>query len=246
MSLIVDLILLAIIAICVYVGFSKGFVKSFMGLISLGVALFVGVNLTPSFAEYLKKNIFFDKISSNIEAAINKIIGSSVGNIELSSLFKDKPLAFTDLIERYGLIFSDVEEHYAEISSSGAVSSEAATESIAEYIANPVAGVIAQICAFILIFIGALIILKLITFILELLFRLPVLKTANKLLGGVFGIIGGLMYSWIACSILSVLVPALEKLHPTLFSAAVLEGTIVYKFLSSFNILEAMLLVLFK
>ena len=72
---------------------------------------------------------------------------------------------------------------------------------------------------------------------IDFLFRLPVLKTANTFLGLLFGIAEAGLVVFVLASVLSVLVTGLGSIDPTLFGADVVENTTICKKLLEYNVL---------
>ena len=77
---------------------------------------------------------------------------------------------------------------------------------------------------------AALIALKLITFILDLICRLPVLATLNSLLGFVFGLANALIGAWVITNLAVGLTHALNAVKPDIFNQSVIDGSIIVKF----------------
>jgi len=244
MALIIDLLLLAIICACIYSGYKKGFISSVVNLCSFIVSFLCGWYFSPPLAEYLKDKLFFDKIRDSIAEAIGKFIGDGIGNIDISSLFNVKPEAFLKFTQRFGIDISELENYYVSSGMSG--ESAEATRDLAGFIASPITDLIASVCAFAIIFFGTTLLLKPLAAILNVIFRLPVLKFANRFFGVILGVGCGLLYAWITCCILEKLIPALETLYPEWISISILNSTIIYNLLNGVNIMDTVISVLFK
>ncbi|MBQ3182955.1 MAG: CvpA family protein [Clostridia bacterium] len=223
MNIAIDVILAVIIASCLISGWRKGFVDTVMKLASfliagVGAYLFYSV---PS--DYMYSKLFLPKISAMIEGSI---LSGSTGQT-LAELFNQKPKFFTDILNRYSTV-GEVESFY---NSGEAVS----ITDISSFMADPVARAISNILGFALVFIALLIVLGIITFILDKICKLPVLKSANTLLGLILGAVLGLFFAWLIAAVAGGALPHLSKAYPEVFDPMTMENSIVLKWLYNFN-----------
>ena len=116
--------------------------------------------------------------------------------------------------------------------------------SLAEDIASPTARVLSAALAFLALFIGCVIVLSLLTALLDLLFRMPVLNKANVFLGVVFGVAEAVVFVLVLSIALSVLVRSLGAIDPNLFGDEVVENTVVCRFVLEHNPLQQLYEVL--
>lgn len=223
MSIAIDVILAVITASCLISGWYKGFVNTVMNLISFFIAG-TGAYLFCSIpADHMYSELFLPRISEMIESSI---LSGSAGRT-LAELFNSKPKFFTDILNRYSTV-GEVESFY----NSG---SELSVADISSFMADPIARAISNILGFVLIFIALLIVLGIITFVLDKICKLPVLKSANKLLGIVLGAVLGLFFAWLLAAAIGGVLPYLSKAYPEVFDPATMESSIVLKWLYNFN-----------
>jgi Colicin V production protein. len=100
-----------------------------------------------------------------------------------------------------------------------------------------VTDVLANIISFALIFAAAMLVLSIITWILDLIFKLPVLKAANTLLGLIFGVVCALVLAWLMGMVSIYLIGAMSSIYPELFNSTVVQNSVILKFISENNIL---------
>ncbi|MBR4880574.1 MAG: CvpA family protein [Clostridia bacterium] len=223
MNLAIDIILAVVIASCVITGWRKGFVKSMMNMISFvlaGIGAYI-FGFIP--ADYMYTKVFLPKLTSIIE---NSILSDSTG-MSLAELFSSKPEFFVDILNRYSTV-SDVESYY----NSG---TQLSVTDISSYMASPIARTISNILGFALVFVVLIIVLGIVTVILDKVCKLPVLKTANKLLGILSGALLGLFFAWLIAAIVGGVLPHLSNAFPDVFDPMIMENSIVLKWLYNFN-----------
>lgn len=223
MNIVIDIILAVIIAGCIIQGAKKGFVFSLLHTLSFFIAAIGSYLLYGYVADFAYKNLFLPKISGMISTAL----GIDGTKVTLAELFSDKPKFFVDTLNRFSNV-SEVEAFYN--SNEGIGSKE-----ISEFMASPIADVLSKVLCFIAVFIVLLIILRIVTFILDRICRLPLLNTANKLLGTIFGVITGVLTAWLLSRAFTALLPKLSVLSPKIFSEDLGDTTILLRYLSKFD-----------
>lgn len=233
MSLVFDGLILIVCIIIVVVETRRGFVKSVMHLCSHIAALFVAYAFTPKLSAFLSEHFFLEKVSSGIRDTLKSLTANGEGGYDLSRLFDDVPEPFTQILERYHVSLDSLSDRLEGITGAA----EDAVNDLADNIAGGVSGVLSSVCAFLLLFVASLLVLKLVTFILDALFRLPILSTANTALGFIFGVVIALVAAFVL-SLLSVkFIGAMSSISPDLFSQDVIDKSIILKFFAKYNIL---------
>ena len=77
-----------------------------------------------------------------------------------------------------------------------------------------------------------------ITSLLDLIFKMPVLRGANMFFGFVFGAAEAVLVTFLLATLLSALVTALGAIDPSLFGADVVEDAKICTLLLEHNLLE--------
>ena len=237
MSLFLDVILIAVMIVCVWYGNKNGFFKSIMNLISGIVSVLVAYTFSPALSAFLIEKFFLDSISSGITDAFASAAKATVdeaGNAVYDfAKMLENPQIIT-IARRYGVEEGGLEKM---VNSAGEASYEA-IENIAVSVADSVATVISDVCAFAGVFILAAIVLKIFTSIIGGIFKLPVLKTMDKGLGTVSGVIGALFFAWIISVVLAAVIPALITVAPGVVTEHTFNNTILIKFFAEHSPLD--------
>lgn len=191
MALIVDIILLVILALCVYFGWKNGFVKTMSKFLTYTVSFALANALNKFVAPYVKKLPFLaNMMTENL----------AFPEIETDASFFDK----------FKILFSFLKEDV--IANGNAEASKALLK-------NCIAEMLATMIAFIAIFVVSLLLLKLIFFIVnKLVQKIPVINKFNALLGAVSGLLNGFIWTWLAANIfINFLLPVLNYFNPDIF-----------------------------
>ena len=243
MSLLLDGILLAVMAICIISGIRNGFIKSCMGLIKGAASLLVAYAYTPVVRDVLKDNYIIKGIADGIAETLKSLalnLESQTPTYDLSKIAADLPEAYVNILDRYKINLDDFTAKIAGITAAD----ETLIDSFSAQIADPCATAIASAAAFIGLFLAAFIVLSLVTWILDALFHLPVLSATNRFFGFLLGVLEGVLIVWVISVAGSVLMSALGSLDGELFGSHVVDNTVICKFFAQHNIFTKIMEVL--
>lgn len=229
MGIILDIILLIIALVCIVYGAKKGFFKSVMSLVTNVLALLLSYTFTPSLSHTLYNNVVLSKVGGGIAKTFASIAESGEA-YDLSLLLESQQ--FTDTVKQCGADMTAVEAVVAE-----GGSGIDAVERVAYTVAHPVSLALSDIMAFIVIFAASLIVLKIIVWVVGLLFRLPVLRELDRTLGLVFGIVTALLSVTVFAVLTESVVDILSTLYPGSFSYNIIESSLVLELLAKYNVL---------
>jgi len=231
MNLIFDAVIAVSVLLSVIMGAKRGFIKSVMGVCTLIAALFVAYAFTPPAAQIIGQQKFIRDISVSIADTVKSLASNDSGSYDLNRLYEDMPDAFTQILTRYGMDIGELTKEVPPDPNADA----AALERLADLIAGPAAAAISSVLAFLALFVASVVILKILTWILDTVFQLPVLKTANTMLGFLFGVVAGVMWACVLSSLSVTLIRAMSSISPDLFNETVIENSVVLKFFSNLN-----------
>lgn len=181
MSIIVDLVILAIFIICIIIGYVRGLTGSLIKILSFVLSIVIAFILFVPVSNLIINNT---QIDDNLEQSIREMI---IGNNEEE---QKMPEAITDYIQQ------QVES-----------ASDSAKEAIADSTAREVSLTIVKAGTWIVLFIVARILLIFLRFITALIAKLPVIKQFDKLGGIIYGVIEGLIIIYVLLAIISFVSP---------------------------------------
>lgn len=196
----VDIIVITIIAVSVIVCFKKGIVLSVFNMLSAVLSVILLALLYKPASSAFKASEFGISLYESVHSRVSELLLES-GNNAVSS--------------------SDLPDFIKEILYN---STENVTEAIAS-LSDRIMDLIVGLAAFLVLLLAVKLVFKLIPAILESITRLPVLKQANKLLGGAAGIVIGVIWSVVAIYAVGLLslVPALEFLNEQLSQSQIMN-----------------------
>lgn len=180
-AIIIDLIIVAIIALSTFIGYKQGLIKVAVKLVATLIAIIIAVTLYKPISALIINNTNIDEqIQSSIT---NKLIPEGSSETDELSVNTD---SLSDLIVS---------------------SSENTVNSISEVISIK----LIQLIVMILLYIIVKILLKFITLLADLIAKLPILNQINKLGGTIYGVLKGLVLVFAAFAIISLIAPLIGE-----------------------------------
>lgn len=187
MTIIVDLVIVAIMAICIIIGYVRGLTGSLIKILSFVLSIIIA-------------SILFIPVSNLIidNTEIDENIETSIRNIIIDQETENEEENMPDTITNY--IGQKIEQ-----------ASDDAKETIVDSTARDVTLTIVKAGTWILLFIIARILLIFLRFITSLIAKLPVIKQFDKLGGIIYGILEGLIIIYLVLAIISFISPMISS-----------------------------------
>lgn len=204
MTILVDLIILAIIVVCIIMGYVKGLTGVLIKIISFVLSIIIAFVLFIPIS-----NLVIDKtqIDENIAQSVKGMI---VGNEDSKQVEENMPSTITEYIRAQAETATDT-----------------AKETVAETTAQTVAEIIIKAVVWILLFIVARILLILLRFVTALIAKLPVIKQCDKIGGIAYGLLEGLVIVYVLLAIISLVSPMMNGTLANMIDNSYL-GSVMY------------------
>ncbi len=232
MSLVIDILILAIILVAVVVGCKKGFIKISVTAVGIVLSFIVAFAFSATVSNYFYDAILKDKMVSVVSNALEE-----QGNIAIDSAV-DNLFSSNKMILKMSNI-CDVSADDIKLEISGD-SSEIATVSqyIEGEVIRPTLTFMLRVVFVILLFIILSILFNLLSKLLSKTFSLTVAKKADPIVGGILGLFMGLILAFIFC----ILIDTAISLFPNGFigiSAETRDNSYLFRlinYISNWNI----------
>ena len=203
----IDVIALVILAICVIFGLYRGFIQSVLNLGGGILALLGSFLLYPHAADAISKNVEITRLISSFTDS-----QSLLGDLDLSSQAVSGigPEAVTQIVEKANVptpidtILTHNLQNQVFKPLGGLVTN------VGDYVNQTVLSVSINVLCFLLCFVICFVVSTVLINLIRAVFRFPVLKHLDALMGGVFGFLLGVMLCFVAFTIL----PLLESVIP--------------------------------
>ena len=224
MSYLLDAVLIVLFALCVWIGWKRGFIKTVSGLIALAVAVIVASTFSTPIANAVYTGTVEPAVLSTLEEKINSEVLPTAE--QLDAAIDEMPSLVATLLE-----VGDMGSGAAILEQVDAVESgKSAASTITDCVVTPIVLPLMQMLCSVVLFAAAYLIASILLRVLDLVAKLPVLKQLNSVLGVVAGALTGAAWVIFAARILFTLawLGVAERLTPE-----VLEQTWVVTFANS-------------
>ncbi len=201
MSVLFDVLLALILAVCAFIGYKHGLVRALSKFLSYLIAFTLANKFYYLLADLFARISLFEEMLAGSTPYAEKMT------------FLDRLSFSFDLIKENAVVI-------------GAGDAADAARGVLD---GAVAVIITSTVAFVISLVIALLLLKLLFLILNgMLSRIPVLKQINGLFGGIFGLCNGFFWTWMVTNaFVRFLLPTLTEKWPTVFVAEITESVIV-------------------
>lgn len=218
MAYVLDALLIVLFALCVYLGWRRGLIKTASGLIALAAAVAVSVLLSGPVAE-----LVYDKaVEPAVVSALEEQIQDNTVPVaqQVDNALEQMPGFITALLAGRGLDSGEAILDGLRVEEMGASVAEGIAQQVVAPLVCPLLEGLCAILLFILVYMAALLLLR----VLDLVARIPFIKQLNRGLGLVAGVCSGALWVIFAVGVITTLtylcwIPALTP--------EVLEGTLL-------------------
>ena len=188
------IVILLILILFIWMGYRRGFIREIVSFFFVFLSLSLAWAINPYINDFLiSETPVYSTIQETCTDFVQKQSSDMENEMESSSQFIDG-LNLPEIL-RKNIEKNNNTENYAELSVN------TLTEYVSGYLARTIVNGLSYVLAYILATIG----IRIVVYILNLIAGLPILKTANKLTGGLVGFVKGLVFIWILFLILTVL-----------------------------------------
>jgi uncharacterized membrane protein required for colicin V production len=233
LAYICDIVIAVIVLVSAIVGRKRGFVKTAFGLLSFVCAIVLSYFFGSYAGDYIKTTSVYEDLSRKATLSISEYIDKTA-EAELEKLqIRDEEMSESEIVktlERLGLETDSFYDRYEDAIKEG---TENAKEKFAQNAATKVMECLANALGVLVTFVLSLVALKILGFLVDRLFRLPVLNGINRLGGFIVGLVLGIFSVYILCMIVEILLPYIPQ-NPVIY-AGMEKDTILYNFFVNLN-----------
>lgn len=225
-SLILDLIIAAIIVLCIFLSAKHGFMRTLIEVAGFVAALFLAFTVSSPLADITYDKVIEPSIIEKVEVASAEE-GAKVSNKLWDSL--------PGIIKKYSSGMGVSKESFTkkvDSSVSGSIAGSAAK--ISKNVTKPIITKVLTAIYSLVISILLIIIFKILAKLINKLFSFSLVGKINAMLGGVVGIAKGVAIAFVFCMIISVLI-TFSKGGFWIFTPDNISRTYLFKLLYEFS-----------
>lgn len=185
----------AFMIVACYIGYRRGFIREVVSMFFLLLTVGIVWLINPYINQFVKENTpVYSLIQENCRELINAETEKKqvIDNNEQNDLIEN--LALPDFLKQ------DLEEN-----NTAAVYKYLSVSTFTDYVAEYLACTVVNGFAFIISFAFATVLVRIATYALDIIAKLPIINGANKAAGAVLGFVKCLLFIWIAFLLLTIL-----------------------------------------
>ena len=175
---------LAVLTYCALRGWRRGLIMTVFSMFATVIAIAISAQLSPQLSRTWQNTAFYEIVSERVEMTLFK-------GEDNRGVINSLPLP--DVVQNVLASNDDAQNNMLGVSE------------FRKYIADSVTGIILNAISFVLVFVGVSIIMRIIIRCLNLLSRLPVIHTMNKMGGMLVGLLKGLILLWLICIVITIM-----------------------------------------
>ncbi len=241
MTALIDIIIVAIVALTVIMAVQKGFVRTILGTLGFALALMVALVFRSPVSTAMQNSAIGDKMESVVHSAVD----STVTEANYEAIFseersQDAEGSLKQVFYLFGAEeqFEGIKSSYAEWRADGL---ERVRTGLKNKLTDPGVRLCCNVLAFLALFIVARIVIKIAEIVLDKVVALPVLRQANKALGAVAGIILAVFRVFLLCFALKLILPIASAAGMDWIASINPESSLLYSMFDSNNFLAKLL-----
>ena len=228
----VDIVIIAILGISVLVGLYRGFISSVASiggtLISLGLSFW----LSPMLVKWVQSNPDWIRTLMSYTDAQSRLGDLNLSLTQVSTLSQD---AITRILERVNLPYPL--NTLLQTNLEKQVFAPSGLTQVGDYVSQTIVGAILHVICFIVCFIAVMLVFHIVLNFLKVVFRFPVLKQMNSVVGGIFGLIRGALRCFVAFALL----PLFQTVVPIDGITEMVEASALAPLFNSGNLILAIM-----
>lgn len=193
MGIVVDILIVLIIGLCVFMGYKKGLARCLLKLVTTLIALFIAIALYRPFVNFVVNNTIIDE---NIQLSLEKVMNNGIE--------ERKSEQDTDLVKEDSGVPKPIAEY---LNSNFKDSVQQKQEEAVISVARGAALLIVNIACFILIYVIVKIILKILSILIDIVSKLPVIRQFNEVGGLIYGLLQGVFIILLLMTAVAIVTP---------------------------------------
>lgn len=225
MGFIWDIILIAVMLWCIVATAKKGFLGACKNIVSVLLTLVLMSTMHPVIMGYLQDSEIGNRVKVVVAENVTKTYEKEEIPQDTDTSDTEKSVEICKSLGLPDFLSKSIEKNLVEMSE--------IRNNVLEVITDSLSLLILKILALLIMFLLVKVFVFLGIKILESLFKLPVLRTVNKGLGGAVGVINALLIVYLACGLVNLVVP-MDKMPQV---QQVVDSTLILKNFYNNNIL---------
>lgn len=203
MSWILDILVIAVVALSIFFSARRGFVRTAIEVVGLLLSVYLSFTVAGTVADALfEKSIAPAIVQTTVDSIEEKTSGAAL--VTSQAVWESLPETVTKVAGNFGVTSQSIAENVTAGTSAASV--ETVVQQSVDTVARPVVVPLVRALVSIVLLLVCSVFVKLLARVLGRVARLPVLRQVNTGLGAVLGLVKGLLIAAVLCIIISAVV----------------------------------------
>lgn len=201
MSWVFDVIVLLIVALTVFLGYRRGFLRTIVQLVGCLLALILAFSFSQTVSTWVYDTMLRDTVYEKIETAWQDTTASGAATLS------DKVESMTEALPGFVKSVWDPESVTKELQQflNSGETAQSASVFLTDTVLRPILVTVIRFIAFLILYALLMVAVKLLVKLIKPLSRLPLIRQADGVLGAVSGFLKGILFAFVAVTILQLL-----------------------------------------
>lgn len=229
MGIILDVIIIAVIALFVLIGAKRGFAKTAVETVGFFLSVYLAFSLCTPIAQTVSDATIKPAVISGITEAIESS-EQSTSEIATQKVWDALPKYVQSLAEKANITPYNLTDYIGN----AAETNETIATAVTENVVMPLVYNLVKIIVAVLLFVILIILTKLLAVLIGKVFKLPLLNSLNSSVGAIFGGVQGVLVAVVLCLIVSAVISVNSKGF-LIFTNENIEASRLFKWICSFS-----------
>ncbi len=230
MVYILDIVLVLILAFFVWQGYRRGFIRAVSTLAALVLAVILASWLSGPIAEAVYDKQIGPTLQQTVISQVEEA-GTGALSEGINTALAQLPAFITNALHNAGIGDGDVLA--GQVAASGENELAVAVSRVMEETVRPTVISLLKTALSLLLFVVLFVVLKLVLWLVDKIFKLPLLGAANRFFGLLAGAVNGIVVVLILVTLLQI--GAATATAESLITPALLEGTVLVEWVAEIN-----------
>ena len=231
MSIILDIATIAILGICIFLAYKRGFIRTVIDMVGKIAAFIAAWIFASPVANWISGAIIAPAMERGMVNNIRDHLGVPVDTVDIHRLFADMPTFIRNMLNTFNTTPDEVIAALGP--GSGDAAGEYLIEDIARVIVGPPARAISYVIAFILLFVVFLIAIMIVSRLAGFFNEIPILRGINRTAGLLLGALNGVILVFVLSFAMSHVLPYIGQDGGNVLNST--DQTLVYHLFDRIN-----------
>ena len=232
MKLFLDLSLLVLIVTTVVVNWRRGFIRSVLGTAKTILAVLLTFLFGGDVSAWLETHIVGERVTRYVHERFTAMFDADASTFDLSHVIENLPDWLLTLFQKTNASTSEAGQDFAHMTGADAD----ALRDMAESFAAPISSVISDFLGYAVVFLVSLAVLAILAYLLGKVADLPVLRTCDRLLGLLLGLVCAALFASAYAILLFAVLSLVEGAVETVRFHDAFEATRLFRHVYEWNI----------